>query len=134
MTKHDQLAAHQAETGRIIQELLEDGSDPDALYTIEHHLAATDFAALEKLVVEAFRLGYEITEPEELETESGEMIICCDVISEVALRAELIDQQIEQLLTLAEKYRVDYEGWGTYFEDPDGDDTWSEDDDEPVLH
>lgn len=31
------------ETRLIIEELLEDGSDPDALYTIEHHLSADDF-------------------------------------------------------------------------------------------
>ncbi len=28
------------ETREIIDSLLEDGSDPDALYTIEHHLPA----------------------------------------------------------------------------------------------
>lgn len=36
------------ETRDIIQALLEDGSDPDALYEIEHHLFAEDFDKLEK--------------------------------------------------------------------------------------
>ncbi len=56
------------ETRLIIEELLEDGSDPDALYTIEHHLCRR-FRNPEKVAVEAFKLGYEVTEPEELEVE-----------------------------------------------------------------
>lgn len=36
------------ETRLIIEELLEDGSDPDALYTIEHHLSADDLETTEK--------------------------------------------------------------------------------------
>lgn len=79
------------ETRLIIEELLEDGSDPDALYTIEHHLSADDFETTEKVAVEAFKLGYEATEPEELEVEEGEVVICCDILSECALNAELID-------------------------------------------
>jgi regulator of RNase E activity RraB len=32
--------------------------------------------------VEAFKLGYEVTEPEELEVEEGDTVICCDILSE----------------------------------------------------
>lgn len=46
------------ETRDIIQALLEDGSDPDALYEIEHHLFAEDFDKLEKAAVEAFKNGF----------------------------------------------------------------------------
>ena len=45
----------------------------------------------EKVAVEAFKLGYEVTEPEELEVEEGDMVICCDILSECALNADLID-------------------------------------------
>lgn len=55
-------------------------------------------------------MGYEVTDPEELELEEGETVICCDVLSECALNAELIDAQVEQLLNLAEKFDVDYDG------------------------
>ncbi|STS87923.1 ribonuclease E inhibitor RraB [Klebsiella variicola] len=34
------------------------------------------------------------------------MVICCDILSECALNADLIDAQVEQLMTLAEKYDV----------------------------
>ena len=119
MVDKSELDAQYEETRLIIEELLEDGSDPDALYAIEHHFSADNFALLEKAAVEAFKLGYEVTDAEELEIETGETLMCCDVISESALNAELIDAQVEQLMKLAEKMGVNYDGWGTYFEDPD---------------
>lgn len=119
MVDKAELDAQYEETRLIIEELLEDGSDPDALYAIEHHFSADNFALLEKAAVEAFKLGYEVTDAEELEIETGETLMCCDVISESALNTELIDAQVEQLMKLAEKMGVNYDGWGTYFEDPD---------------
>jgi hypothetical protein len=132
MANPELLEEQREETRLIIEELLEDGSDPDALYTIEHHFSADDFESLEKLAVEAFKMGYEVTEPEELEVEEGETVICCDILSEGALKAELIDAQVEQLMDLAEKFEVEYDGWGTYYEDPNGEDGDDEDDEEFV--
>ncbi|MCU1795851.1 ribonuclease E inhibitor RraB [Pectobacterium polaris] len=120
MANRKLLEEQREETRLIIEELLDDGSDPDALYTIEHHFSAEKFEVLEKVAVEAFKLGYEVTDAEELEVEDGVLLMCCDAISEVALKAELIDTQVEQLLALAERHGVNYDGWGTYFEDPDG--------------
>ena len=138
MANSEQLEEQREETRLIIEELLEDGSDPDALYTIEHHLSADDFETLEKAAVEAFKLGYEVTDPEELEVEEGDVVICCDVLSESALNAEQIDSQVEQLMTLAEKFNVEYDGWGTYFEDPNGEDDQEDgeedEDDDGVRH
>lgn len=116
------LEDQREETRLIIEELLEDGSDPDALYTIEHHLSCNNFDSLEKAAVDAFKLGYEVTEPEELELEDGTTVMCVDILSESALQPELIDAQVEQLVNLVGKYHVDYDGWGTYFEDPDAED------------
>ena len=124
------LEEQREETRQIIEELLEDGSDPDALYTIEHHFSCDSFDALEKAAVEAFKLGYEVTEPEELDLEDGTTVMCCDILSEGALNAELIDQQVEQLVDVAGKFNVDYDGWGTYFEDPDAQDDDEEEDGE----
>ncbi|MBE5215237.1 ribonuclease E inhibitor RraB [Pectobacterium sp. A535-S3-A17] len=137
MANRELLEEQREETRLIIEELLDDGSDPDALYTIEHHFSAEKFEVLEKVAVEAFKLGYEVTDAEELEVEEGVLLMCCDAISEVALKAELIDAQVEQLLALAERHGVNYDGWGTYFEDPDGEgeedgddeDFYDEDDD-----
>ncbi|VYU46164.1 ribonuclease E inhibitor RraB [Metakosakonia massiliensis] len=139
MANPELLEEQREETRLIIEELLEDGSDPDALYTIEHHLSADDFETLEKVAVEAFKLGYEVTEPEELELEEGEVVICCDIVSECALKADLIDAQVEQLINLVEKFDVEYDGWGTYYEDPNGeegddDEEFEDEDDDGVRH
>lgn len=98
MANPELLDEQREETRLIIDELLEDGSDPDALYTIEHHLSADDFESLEKVAVDAFKLGYEVTDPEELELDGGEVVICCDAISECSLNADIIDEQVEQLM------------------------------------
>ncbi|TCV92457.1 ribonuclease E inhibitor RraB [Biostraticola tofi] len=124
---HQFLEEQRDETRLIIEELLEDGSDPAALYTIEHHFSADNFETLEKAAVEAFKLGYEMTDAEELEVEDGSVLMCCDAVSEVALNADLIDAQVEQLFALAERLGVNYDGWGTYFEDPDGEEGDDED-------
>ncbi|CAI2518741.1 Regulator of ribonuclease activity B [Serratia ficaria] len=129
MANRELLEEQREETRLIIEELLEDGSDPDALYTIEHHLSAEKFEVLEQAAVEAFKLGYEVTDAEELEVEDGLLVMCCDVISEVGLNAELIDTQVEQLVALAERCGVNYDGWGTYFEDPNGEDDGEDDED-----
>ena len=130
MANPELLEEQREETRLIIEELLDDGSDPDALYTIEHHLSADNFELLEKAAVEAFKLGYEVTVAEELEVEDGTLLMCCDVISEVGLNAEVIDTQVEQLMNLAEKMNVNYDGWGTYFEDPNGEEGDEDDEDD----
>ncbi|MDO9662240.1 ribonuclease E inhibitor RraB [Glaesserella parasuis] len=109
------------ETDEIIKSLLDDGSDPEALYIIEHHIAHHDFDKLEKLVVDAYKLGYEISEAEEVEEENGDLVFVCDIVSEIKLDAELITAQQKELLPLIEKSGAVYEGWGTYFEDPNSD-------------
>src|SRR5471030_54576 len=130
MANRELLEEQREETRLIIEELLEDGSDPDALYTIEHHLSSEKFEVLEIAAVAAFKLGYEVTDAEELEDENGTVMMCCDVIREIALNAELIDAQVEQLMDLAEAHSVNYDGWGTYFEGDDEDEDGEEDDDE----
>jgi len=116
------------DTREIIQALLEDGSDPDALYEIEHHLFAEDFATLEKAVVEAFKMGFEVLEAEETEDEDGNKLLCCDATMESALNPEAIDAQVEKLVHLAEKFDIIYDGWGTYYEGEDA--LYPEEDDE----
>ncbi|SKA54582.1 ribonuclease E inhibitor RraB [Enterovibrio nigricans] len=122
MSYADIIEEQKADTREIIAALLEDGSEPDALYTIEHHLSADSFEELEGAAVEAFKLGFEVLEAEELELEDGSTVICFDAVMESALEAERIDEQVEKLVALAEKYKIDYDGWGTYFESDEDDD------------
>lgn len=120
--------ALKTETREIITDLLNDGSDPDALYIIEHHIAHHDFDKLEKIALDAFKLGYEVSEAEEFEDEQGHVVFCFDIISEVKLTPEIIDAQQKELLPLVEKCGGTYDGWGTYFEDPNAeDDEYGED-------
>lgn len=115
------------DTREIIKTLMDDDSDPDALYTIEHHLAAEDFSVLEKAVVEAFKMGFDVQEAEELEDEDGTKMMCCDAVVDSPLDAEIIDMQVEKLVHLAEKYDIIYDGWGTYFEGEEDEDEEFED-------
>ncbi len=123
----EQLAELQNETREIIADLLNDGSDPDALYIIEHHIAHEDFAKLEKIAVEIFKLGFEVADAEEFE-EEGRTIYGFDALSEAKLNAEVIDAEQAKIIPIVEKFAGIYDGWGTYFEDPNGEDDEFSDD------
>lgn len=115
----------QQETRQIITDLFNDGSDPNALYIIEHHILHTDFDQLEKIAIEAFKLGFEVSDAEEFE-EEGRLFFTFDILAEVKLEAEIIDEQQVRILPLVEKFHGVYEGWGTYFEDPNDNDEYGE--------
>jgi len=117
-------------TNDTIAALLEDGSDPDAEYTIEHHFYDEDFAKLEKLAVEVFKLGFEVTDAEEVEFEDGGNAWVFDAIREQSLDAAAITADAIKLEALARKFGIEYDGWGTYFEGDDGEFEDDEDDEE----
>lgn len=121
MTYEKLIEEQKLQTREIIASLLDDGSCPDALYTIEHHLSGNTFAELEVAAVEAFKLGFDVQDAQELELDDGGTVICFDVILESALDAERIDEEVEKLITLAQKHKIDYDGWGTYFESDEDD-------------
>ncbi|GGI87351.1 ribonuclease E inhibitor RraB [Shewanella gelidii] len=127
------LLQEQLEENRdIVNALLEDGSDPDVDYTIEHHFSCSNFDRLEKAAVEAFKLGFEVNDAEEMELENGQIIFCFDAVATHKLDLELLDKAAEQMIQLATKQKVDYDGWGTYFM---GDEEFEEDDEQPeALH
>ena len=118
----DQIRLAQQDTSAIIEELLEDGSDPHALYIIEHHISSQHFDKLEKVAVEAYKLGYEATDPDEDIDDVGNVVIGFDIVTESPLNAELINAQIAEIIALTTQFGVTYDGWGTYFEDGNDDD------------
>ncbi|MWN89956.1 ribonuclease E inhibitor RraB [Gilliamella sp. Pra-s65] len=118
----DRIRLAQQDTNNIIEELLEDGSDPHALYIIEHHVSSQDFDKLEKVAVEAYKLGYEATDPDEDIDDTGNVVIAFDIVTESPLNAELINAQIAEIIVLTTQFGVNYDGWGTYFEDGNDDD------------
>lgn len=99
-----------------IDALLDDGSQADADYTIEHHFASIDFDVLEKAAVDAFKAGFEVTDAEELTLDDGEIVFCFDAIAERKLDINKLNADIDALLKIADKHNVTYDGWGTYFE------------------
>ncbi|ABV35232.1 protein of unknown function DUF1260 [Shewanella sediminis HAW-EB3] len=129
------LKAQKQENLEIVTAILDDGSKPDAEYTIEHHFSSTNFDRLEKAAVDAFKAGFEVNDAEEMELEDGSVIFCFDAIAHHKLEVEMLDKACEALLVLAAKQKVDYDGWGTFFIDEDGneyidDDEYVDDDEE----
>ena len=103
----------------IRQELLADGSDPEGIYIIEHHFSAEDFNELELAAVAAFKAGYEVTDAEQIEDDEGRAIFSFDLITEQPLELDILDAECKKMLAHADEWGVDYDGWGTYFVDPD---------------
>jgi regulator of RNase E activity RraB len=104
-------------TDALVNELLEDGTNEEVYHTIEHHFASENFDLLEKAAISAFKLGLEIEDPEEAELENGDKIFAFDIITEQMLNAELLREETKEMYELAKKCKVDYDGWGTYFEE-----------------
>ena len=67
MSIERQLKEQLAENREIVEALIADGSEPDAEYTIEHHFSSSNFDRLEKAAVDAFKLGFEVNDAEEME-------------------------------------------------------------------
>ncbi len=101
----------------IVESLLEDGSNPDVLYEVEHHFVSEQFAQLEKAAVAAFNAGFDVEEPAELELEDGSKVWSFDVVVESELDADVIMEDVDKLIAIAKDTGVEYDGWGTYFQE-----------------
>ncbi len=104
-------------TDVLVDELLKDGTNEEVYHTIEHHFASENFELLEKAAIVAFKLGLEIEEPEEAELENGDKVFAFDIVTEQMLNTELLRAETKDMFELAQKCKVDYDGWGTYFEE-----------------
>ncbi|MGS0674924.1 ribonuclease E inhibitor RraB [Shewanella sp. 0m-4] len=137
MSIERQLKEQKQENSEIVEAILADGSLADADYTIEHHFSSTNFDRLEKAAVDAFKLGYEVNDAEEMELEDGSVIYCFDAVASHELKTDLLDEACEKMINIAAKQKIDYDGWGTYFIDENGeevrdDDEYDDEDEEPV--
>lgn len=115
--KNEELQHWLAHTEQLIQELLEDGTNDEVYHTIEHHFASSNFDMLEKAAIAAFKLGLDVEEPEEAELENGAKVFAFDIVTEQMLDVDLLKQETEKMYELAQQCQVDYDGWGTYFEE-----------------
>jgi regulator of RNase E activity RraB len=114
---NDELQHWYEHTQILVTELLEDGTNDEVYHTIEHHFASEDFDLLEKAAITAFKLGLEVEEPEEAELENGDKIFAFDIVTEQMLNVETLQAETKKMFELAQKCKVDYDGWGTYFEE-----------------
>ncbi len=108
-----------------IQALTDDGTDTTQAHIIEHHMASQDFDVLEKAAVDAFKAGFEVTDAEELVLDDGGTVFCFDAIVEKKLDVTAFNKDVDDLLRIANKHNVHYDGWGTYYI---GDDAIDEED------
>ena len=120
MSVEKEIEHQQIENREIVDALLADGSEPKAIYPIEHHMSCANFDTLEKAAVDAFKLGFEVTDAEELELDDGAIIFCFDATVDHELSVERLDKDTEALIRIALKNKVQYDGWGTYFMDENG--------------
>lgn len=104
-------------TEMLVSDLIADGSNEEKLHTIEHHFSSADFDLLEKAAVAAFKQGLDVEEPEEAELETGEKVFAFDVVTELPLDVEVIFGETVKMYELAQQSKIDYDGWGTYFEE-----------------
>ncbi|KXJ51520.1 MAG: regulator [Colwellia sp. Phe_37] len=113
----EELQQWQEHTEQLIEALVEDGTNEEVHHTIEHHFSSVDFDTLEKAAITAFKMGLEIEEPEEAELENGEKVFAFDIVTEQALDFDIIFDETKKMFELAKQCKVDYDGWGTYFEE-----------------
>lgn len=104
-------------THDIVDQLIEDGSNTEAMYGIEHHFVAFTPEQADEALQQAFLNGWDVSELEQAETEEGETVFCFDVDSESPLDEVIIFEEVEQMLAFAEKFELEYDGWGTHFEE-----------------
>jgi len=133
MSVEKEIEHQKIDNREIVENILADGSNVDAEYPIEHHLSCANFDQLEKAAVDAFKLGFEVSDAEELELDDGAIIFCFDATIEHKLEVDRLDKDTEALIRLAFKHKIQYDGWGTYFIDENGviqSDEFDEDDEE----
>jgi regulator of RNase E activity RraB len=104
-------------TNGLVNALIEDGTNEEVHHTIEHHFSSENFELLEQAAIEAFNQGLEMEEPEEAELENGNKVFAFDIITEQPLDEEIIFNETKVMFALAKKCKVEYDGWGTYFEE-----------------
>lgn len=115
MSFERQFNYQQQENKEIIASLIDDGSDPDAIYVMEHHISYHDKSQIDAVSQVYFKAGYEVQEIEELMLDDGARVYGFDIVIEQPLELDRINEDCRQLMLIAIEHDVQYDGWGTYF-------------------
>ncbi|MCC5880818.1 MAG: ribonuclease E inhibitor RraB [Idiomarina sp.] len=129
----DSEQACRAFTRETLAELKDAGAEMEEPHLVEHHLFSPNFEKLEKAVVELAKKGYEVEDADEVEMEDGSEGFCCDVMAESPLTQDALNEQTDLIISLVKKFDIEYDGWGTYLPEIDGDEDDFEDD-ETIVH
>ncbi|WP_115717668.1 ribonuclease E inhibitor RraB [Gallaecimonas mangrovi] len=115
------LEAQRQDNQDILDALTEDGADLSEEFVVEHHFACANFDKLEKLAIEVFKLGFDVSDAEEMR-EGRNILFCFDAVREGQLVIDELNEDTDTLMKLADRFGVDYDGWGTFFGDEDDED------------
>lgn len=111
---------------QTINALISDGAEPDALYEIEHHLAATDFTKLEKAAVELVKVGYHVDDADEFDDEQGKRWFAFVAATDAELDTQVLTRQVSEIVAVADECGVEYDGWGTMLDDDELDEEYDD--------
>lgn len=76
------------------------------IYIIEYYFVSNDFDKFEKVVVDCFKVGFEVMDVEEFMLDDGGIIFCFDVVVECEFECEILDLDFDVLLKIVDKYDV----------------------------
>ncbi|MDM5063083.1 ribonuclease E inhibitor RraB [Aeromonas salmonicida] len=97
---------------KIIQALIDAGSDPNKPHPLEHHFNCYSPDSLKDLIAKGESLGYRAANIGD-NVHEGTHYWYGDLIKEAALDIKTINDETSLMLKLANKFSADYDGWGT---------------------
>lgn len=97
---------------KIIQALKDAGSDPQKAHPLEHHFYCFTPESLKNLMAKGKSLGYQVANVGDNEHE-GTHYWYGDLIKETVLDIDIINNENSLMLSLADQFNGDYDGWGT---------------------
>ena len=100
MSFERQFNYQKQENKDIIKSLIDDGSDPDAIYVMEHHISCHEKSCIDEVSQAYFKAGYEVQDMEELILDDGAKVYGVDVVIEQTLQLDRINADCEQLMQI----------------------------------
>src|SRR5687768_17133330 len=116
MPTHEQIQKQLAEDLQTKQALQGQGDDEEKTHVVEHHFVAREQSALTGIAKIGRMLGFNASEILQGQTKSGQPYWYFDLLSETPTYLNDLARQSLLMLTFAEAYGADYDGWGTIIE------------------
>lgn len=117
--KIDTIRGKLAASQKLFEALDNEGDALESTHIVEHHFIANGSKKLEQLLEMAEFLGYGRTKIQEGNSHETGKYHYCDVLSRIPILAEDYDvfvmpaREALVMLSLAEAFESEYDGWGT---------------------